>query len=78
MNDYIYYMRSHKQALDYKKSIEFMINHIKGEVAYGSNIAESIQNVKYANTFAWYQRLKVNTETDPDKKVEGFRISNEI
>ena len=67
MNDYKYYTGSHKQASNYKKTTEFLINYVKGEKAYKNDIAESIQNAKYADTSTWYPRLEINTEIDPDR-----------
>ena len=68
LNDYIYYTGSHRQASDYEKTTEFLINYIKGEYVYGNDIAESIRNGKYEDTSKWYPKLETSTETDPEKK----------
>ena len=68
LNDYVYYTGSHKQASDYEKTTEFLINYIKGEYAYGNDIAESIRNGAYVDSTEWYPKLEVSTESNPDKK----------
>ena len=77
LNDYIYYMGSHKQASNYKKTTEFLIDYIKGDFSYRNEIAESIQIIKYADTSTWYPRLEINTETDPEKKLKDTELQME-
>ena len=68
LNDYVYYTGSHKQASDYEKTTEFLINYIKEEYTHGNNTAESIRNGRYSYTLEWYPKLEISMEMDPDRK----------
>ena len=64
LKDYLYYTGSNRQASDFETTTEFIINHIKGEFNYRSDIAELLRALKYMDTELWYSTLKLSTATD--------------
>ena len=57
LKDYLYYTGSNHQASDVETTIEFVINHIKGEFNYGNDIAESLRDL---DTKLWYPTLTLS------------------
>ena len=68
LTDYVYYTGGSKQASDFEKTTEFLLNYIKGEFQNGNDIAESLRQREYADPKEWYPSMEHNNETDPIRR----------
>jgi len=71
LEDFTYILGSAKQAADYDKTTDFIINYIKIELDDGRNIASSLKSLELMEDADWENeepKLRVSTKTDPVKK----------
>ena len=62
---WLYYIRSAKQASDYKALMEYLINQVKQEFEHGIDIATTIIKQEPVDTSMWIPTLRMTTETNP-------------
>ena len=63
VNEYNYYLRSAKQASDYKTTTEYLIKYINKVFDYGNNIGTALKLLEPINTSAWKPRILVSIAT---------------
>ena len=75
--EWLYYIRSAKQASDYKALTEYLINQVKKVFEHGIDIATAIIKQEPVDTSMWIPTLRMTTETDPilrENQLEQYRI----
>ena len=73
LEDHFFYIGSNKQASDYEKTNNFVINHIKRTFEYREDLAKALEEKEYANTDAWEPTLKASTNSDSSVKERENR-----
>ncbi|KAG7360091.1 hypothetical protein IV203_035190 [Nitzschia inconspicua] len=68
IEDYVFYLGSAKQASDYERTADYVINHIAKEFEYGLDIASALKELQPADKTSWEPKLKYSTATDADQK----------
>ena len=70
LQDHVYYLRSVKQASNYKTTTEFIVNHIKKTFNYGSDIATALETETPYDVSAHKPTLKASRKKDAAKELE--------
>jgi acyl-CoA thioesterase len=77
ISEWLYYIRSAKQASDYKALTEYLINQIKQEFDLSIDIANAMIEQEPVDTSVWIPTLRMTTETDPtlrENLLEQYKI----
>ena len=77
LNDYMYYLGSARQASDYEKTTEYLINHIKKSFNFGNDIGTALEELQEHDMTPHHPKLEFSTSTDTDKKAaedEQYKI----
>ena len=69
LSDYQYYLGSAKQASDYEKTTEFLINHIKKTFTFGSDIATALEKLEEFDVSPYKPSLYISTRTVAAEKA---------
>jgi hypothetical protein len=69
LSDYRYYLGSGRQALDYKHTTDFLINHIKKTYDEGKYIATALKELTDLDTNLWAPMMKTSSSTDADVRA---------
>ena len=64
LSDYNYYLGTSKQASDYGKTTEYLINHIKKTYDHGKDIATALKNLEEFDLTPLAPTLGTSTKTD--------------
>jgi len=70
LSDYNYYLGRSRQASDYKKTTEFLINHIKKTYDHGKDIATALKNLSEFDLTPYAPKLLTSTKADAAKATE--------
>ena len=62
IEDYYFYVGSSKQASDFETTSEFILNYVKKTYHRGSDISESLRELKKTDTNLWKPKLKTEVE----------------
>ena len=68
VKDYLFYVGSSKQELDYEITAEFAVNHIKNTCDQGNDVAQALQIMVKTETDLWKPTLKISSDTDASIK----------
>jgi hypothetical protein len=68
-SDYVYYLGSAKQASDYEKTTEYLINHIRKTFSFGNDIGMALENLEEYDMLLHCPTLQVSTLTDAAAKA---------
>jgi hypothetical protein len=73
LSDYIYYVGSAKQAVDYEKTTEFLINYIKKTFNFGSDIGTALESLEAYDMDKHKPTLECSKNTNEDVKTAENR-----
>ena len=77
VTDYMYYLRSSKNILDYDKTTKFLLNHIHKTYQKGKDITNALDNLTDTDLAVLKPQFKWSMLTNADKKDaenEEFKI----
>ena len=72
LEDFVFYIGSYKQASDYEKAKDFIINHIQMTYKQEEDIAQAFETGQYVNTNDWRPTLDIsNAATAAERTREN-------
>jgi hypothetical protein len=78
LSDYIFYLGSSKQAVDFKTTNSYIINHIKKTFNFGNDTSTSLETLEYYSIEQHKPKLQTSEEVDDiilqDTKNEQFKM----
>jgi hypothetical protein len=64
LSDYVYYLGSARQASDYEKTTDYLINHVRKTFSFRNNIGMALENLEEYDMSLHHPTLQVSTLTD--------------